>query len=165
MRKYRGLLKYLSPYKKNITGYLGFVILSIVFSVFSIAMLFPFLQLIFNSNNLVIVKPKIAFDSTSILNLLQYFISNIIIKHDKLFALASVCAFIVLSILLKNIFLYLSTYMMSPIRNGMMVQLRNDLYNKVLTLPIGYFTEQRKGDLMSRMTNDTFELEITVIVC
>ena len=56
-------------------------------------------------------------------------------------------------IFFKNLFLYLSYYVLSPMRNSVMTKLKNDLYNKILSLPIGYFTEQRKGDLISRMTN------------
>ncbi len=162
MKKYLVLLKYLKPYNKNIIIFFGAIILSIIFSVVSIAMLFPFMQLIFNSDQLVTVKPQLTFESVNVLKYLQYFLSNLIIQHSKQFALAAVCIFIVISIVLKNLFLYVSIYAMAPIRSGMMVQVRNDLYNKILTLPIGYFTEQRKGDLMSRMTNDTWELESTV---
>ena len=162
MKKYAGLIKYLKPYKKNIILYIAFVIFSVVFSVFSIAMLFPFLQIIFGGNAIITSKPALAFNSTDLLNLLQYHLGQLIIHYNKEMALAAVCIFIITSIILKNLFLYLSIYMMSPIKNGVIVHLRNDLYNKILTLPIGYFTEQRKGDLMSRMTNDTWELESTV---
>jgi subfamily B ATP-binding cassette protein MsbA len=162
MKKYLGLLRYTKPYKKNIFLYFLFTLLSIVFSVVSIAMLFPFMDIIFNGGSLVIDKPALTFSSTSILKYLQYYLSQIIQQHDKLFALAAVCVFIVVSIILKNLFVYLTYYAMSPIRNGVMVQLRNEMYDKILRLPIGYFTEQRKGDLMSRMTEDTWELESAV---
>lgn len=162
MKKYFGLLKYSKPYKKYIVLYFVFTILSIVFSVISIGMLFPFMDLIFSGASLVVDKPEFSLNATSILKLLQYYLSQIIIHHNKLYALKLVCIFIILSILLKNLFVYLTYYAMSPIRNGVMVQLRNDIYNKILQLPIGYFSEQKKGDLMSRMTEDTWELESAV---
>ncbi|MCW3088536.1 MAG: transporter ATP-binding protein, partial [Sediminibacterium sp.] len=162
MKKYIGLLKYLKAYKRNIILYFVFVVLSIVFSVVSIAMLFPFLQIIFSDTAMTTVKPALSFNAGAVLNTLQYYLGQLIITHDRLYALGVVCIFMISAILLKNLFLYLSIYMMSPIRNGIMVQFRNDLFNKILTLPIGYFTEQQKGDLMSRMTNDTWELEATV---
>ena len=162
MEKYFGLLKYSKPYKKYIVLYFVFTILSIVFSVISIGMLFPFMDLIFSGASLVVDKPEFSLNATSILKLLQYYLSQIIIHHNKLYALKLVCIFIILSILLKNLFVYLTYYAMSPIRNGVMVQLRNDIYNKILQLPIGYFSEQKKGDLMSRMTEDTWELESAV---
>src|SRR6478609_5669957 len=162
MKKYIGLLKYLKPYKKNIVLYFIFVIFSVAFSVVSIAMLLPFLQIIFGNTSAITVKPVVQFNASSVLDLFQYHLNQLVVTHDRMFALGAVCIFIVSTILLKNLFLYLSIYMMSPIRNGVMVQFRNDLFSKILTLPIGYFTEQQKGDLMSRMTNDTWELESTV---
>ncbi len=125
-------------------------------------MLWPFLKIIFDNDGLVTTKPELSFKSEVLFKTLQYYLGIIIKEHSKSYALAMVCVFIVSSILLKNIFLYMSCYLITPIRNGLMVNLRNDLYKKILTLPIGYFTEQRKGDLMSRMTNDTAELENTV---
>ena len=162
MKKYLGLLKYLKPYKGNIVSYFVVIILSVVFSIASVAMLLPFMEIIFNGDQLVTVKPEITSSSKSILEYLKYFLSQLIIEHSKHYALAVICIGIVISIFLKNVFVYLSYYAMSPIRNGMMIQLRNDLYNKILTLPIGFFSEQRKGDIMSRMTTDTWELESAV---
>jgi len=165
MRKYSLFFKYLKFYKRGIAKYFGCVLLSVVFSVFSIALLFPFLEIIFNNDTTTVVKPaSISFSSTSILQTLRFQVSNIIAIHGKLYALGFVCIFIIVTILLKNVFLYLSFYVMSPIRNGIVLRLRKDLYDKILKLPIGYFTEQKKGDLMSRMTNDIGELEFGVAV-
>ncbi len=162
MKKYLGLLKYLHPYKKNIVLYFLYILLSVLFGIFSIAMLYPFFEIIFNNGQLVTTLPAFSFSSKYLIANMQYYLSDIIINHSKIFALAGVCIFIIIAILLKNVFVYLSYYVMSPIRNGMMVQIRKDLYNKILSLPIGYFTEQHKGDLISRMTNDTWELESAV---
>lgn len=161
MKKYLGLVKYLKPYRKNIVLYLIFVLFAVIFSVVSIAMLFPFLEIIFN-NKLVTEIPPFELSGEWVLDYMRYYFSMIIQAHSKTYALGLVCIFIVTAIFLKNLFVYLSYYAMSPIRNGMMVQLRNDLYNKILTLPIGFFTEQKKGDIISRMTNDTWELESAV---
>ncbi len=162
MKNYLGLLKYLRPYRRNVFLYFLFILLSVLFSVISITMLFPFLQIIFNGDKLVTIKPALTFSSTSVINTLQYYLSKIIIEHDKLFALSLVCVFIIFAILIKNAAVYMSYYVMSPMRNGMLMQLKNNLYDKILTLPIGFFTEQKKGDLMSRMTNDMSDLEVAV---
>ena len=162
MKNYLGLLKYLAPYKRNIVLYFTFILLSVIFSVVSLAMLFPFLEIIFDGNKLVTVKPVLNFSSSSVISTLQFYLCQIIISHSKLFALAIVCLFITFAIMLKNASVYMSYYVMSPMRNGMLMQLKNNLYDKILTLPIGYFSEQRKGDLMSRMTNDMSELESAV---
>jgi ATP-binding cassette, subfamily B, bacterial MsbA len=162
MKKYLGLLKYLHPYKKNIVLYIVFIVLSVLFGMFSITGLFPFFQIIFNNAAPITVKPTFSADSEYLFNILNYYQSSIILQYGKASALGVVCILIIVGILLKNVFVYLSYYVMSPIRNGMMVQIRKDLYNKILSLPIGYFTEQKKGDLISRMTNDTWELESAV---
>jgi ABC-type multidrug transport system fused ATPase/permease subunit len=70
---------------------------------------------------------------------------------------------IVLFVALKNIFLYLSIYILAPLRNAILRRLRNELFVKILSLPIGYFTDERKGDIMSKMTNDINEVEVSVI--
>ena len=162
MKNYLGLLKYLAPYKRNIVLYFTFILLSVIFSVVSLAMLFPFLEIIFDGNKLVTVKPVLNFSSSSVISTLQFYLCQIIISHSKLFALAIVCLFITFAIMLKNASVYMSYYVMSPMRNGMLMQMKNNLYDKILTLPIGYFSEQRKGDLMSRMTNDMSELESAI---
>jgi len=86
-----------------------------------------------------------------------------IIEQDKIKGLVVICLFIIAATLLKNLFLYLSYYISSPIRSATVTYLRNDLYEKILALPIGYFTERRKGDLISRMTNDIYEIEASII--
>ena len=78
-------------------------------------------------------------------------------------ALALICVIIVVSIFFKNLFLYLSFYILNPLKNSIVNTLRSELYNKILHLPIGYFTEKRKGDLISRTTNDVYEVEGSVI--
>lgn len=84
-------------------------------------------------------------------------------ENGKVKALAIVCVVILLSILLKNLFLYLSYYVLNPVKNAIGNSLRIDIYDKILRLPIGYFTEKRKGDLMSRTTNDLGEVETSVV--
>ncbi len=150
--------------------YVIFVLLSIIFSLVSLAMLAPFLQLLFNIDKLVTVKPVWTFSATSILNYLKYFLSSIITRYDKQgngvgreYALALVCGIIICSIFLKNMFVYLSFRVLSPMRNYVMTKLRSDLYKKILDLPIGFFTEQRKGDIISRMSNDANEVEWSVM--
>ncbi|MEJ7768193.1 MAG: ABC transporter transmembrane domain-containing protein, partial [Chitinophagaceae bacterium] len=163
MKRYAGLLKYFKPFKRSIALYMLFTILSIVFGIVSISMLIPFLDVLFNPGQRVNDLPPLHFDAGSILKTLSYYLSQVINEQGVITALAYICAIIITSIFLKNLFLYLSYYVLSPMRNNVMTRLRNDLYNKILSLPIGYFTEQRKGDLISRMTNDTWELEGTVV--
>ena len=162
MKKYIGLLKYLKAYKKNISLYLASIIVSILFSIISIAMLFPFLEIIFGTKQIVVIKPILSFNTSSIISYLQYLVSHLVQSKGSTFTLATVCIFIILAIFFKNLFLYCSYYVLTPLRNGFSMRMRKDLFEKILSLPIGYFTEKKKGDLMSRLTNDMAELETAV---
>lgn len=162
MKKYLGLLKYILIFKRNIILYLLTIVASIIFSIVSIAMLFPFLEIIFSSKQEIIAKPEFAFSSSFFLGYFKYIISQVVNDHGAVYALKAVCIFIVIAIFLKNIFLYLSYVVLTPLRNGVGVYIRDDLFKKILSLPIGYFTEKKKGDLMSRMTNDLGEIETAV---
>ena len=166
MKNLSRIFKYLFAYKKYLGSYLFFVILSIIFGLISLGMLAPFLQLLFGKEDLVTVQPLFEYSAQGILDTMKYYLSKIIIadpEHGRITALGWLCVVIIISILLKNLFIYLSFRMLAPMRNGVMTKLRSDLYHKVLYLPIGYFSEQKKGDLMSRMSNDTNEIEWSVL--
>ena len=139
-----------------------FITLSIVFSLFSLGMLTPFLDLIFGKSALNSL-PVNTIDASSIKDVIYGFLQNNIAKYGKSYALGWICLFIIVSIFLKNLFLYLSYYFLAPIRNEVTRKYSKLLYNKILALPIGYFTEQRKGDILSRSSNDIAELENSVV--
>lgn len=164
MKKYSRVFFYLKNYKLNIFLYFLFTLLSIVFSIVSLGMLMPFLELIFNAgkesafgglaNNSS--NPVIAFIREQLMKTVSQ-------PNGKIKTLEYICVLIVIFIFLKNLFVYLSSYVLNPVKNAIVNHLRSDLYNKVLQLPIGYFTEKRKGDLISRITNDIGEVESSVV--
>ena len=159
MKKYSRVFGYLTQYKSSIAWYFISILLSIVFSILSIGMLLPFMQLIFGVNQEGLPKastnPVVQFVSRQL---------DQLIHHGSVYhALGVVCILIIVSIFLKNLFLYLSYRAMGPVKNKIVNHLRVDMYNKVLQLPIGYFTEKRKGDLISRMIYDVSEVEGSVV--
>jgi len=164
MKQFKRIFKYLAGYKGNIGSYFLFIVLSIVFSMVSLAMLAPFLQLLFGIEKLTLGKPEFIFSAKGILAHMRYVISTLINDKGAESALAFICGIIITSVFFKNVFLYLSYRVLAPMRNGVMTKLRGDLYEKVLKLPIGFFTEQRKGDLISRMSNDANEVEWSVMM-
>jgi ATP-binding cassette, subfamily B, bacterial MsbA len=164
MKQFQRIFKYLRDYKGKIVLYFLCILLSIVFSMVSLAMLAPFLKLLFNQNDLVTTRPEAILSASDLLDFLMYQISKLIMENGTEAALAFICLIIISAILLKNVFLYLSYRILAPMRNGVLTRLRGDLYDKVLKLPIGYFTEQRKGDLISRMSNDANEVEWSVMM-
>jgi subfamily B ATP-binding cassette protein MsbA len=160
MKQYSRVFNYLKEYKSAIAWYFISILLSIIFAIASIGMLFPFMQLIFDKKGSL---PKMSTSSNPIVKFLSDQLNSLINSGDKFHALGVVCILIIISIFLKNFFLYLSYRAMGPIKNGIVTRFRVDLFNKILELPIGYFTERRKGDLMSRITTDVGEVEGSVV--
>ncbi len=126
-------------------------------------MLMPFMDLIFGSSALTQAIPVTPGASASIKDVVYGFLQQSIAQHGKIFALGWICFGIITTVLLKNLFLYLSYYFLAPIRNQVTRKYSKLLYEKILKLPIGYFTEQRKGDILSRSSNDIADLENSVI--
>ncbi|MES1214478.1 MAG: ABC transporter ATP-binding protein [Bacteroidota bacterium] len=163
MKKYSRIFKYLGNYKGQILLYFLFVILSIVFSVVSLGMLAPFFDLIFKQDNSGLQTQGDNPLINSLKDLIIQQRDSTGIFSGVLGILGLICIVIIVSILLKNLFLYLSYYVLNPLKNKIVNNLRLELYNKILQLPIGYFTEQRKGDLISRITNDVNEVDGSVV--
>jgi subfamily B ATP-binding cassette protein MsbA len=155
-----------AKYPKLIFTYFGCNVLSNLFSVVSLGLLSPFLLLIFKKQN--IVQPESVktgfFSEMNPLNQFKIWLSDVVKTPDgDIKALAVICILILVFIILKNIFLYLSQYFLTPVRNSVVNDMRTKMYQKILVLPIGYFNDQRKGDIMSRLTNDLSDVESSVI--
>lgn len=169
MKNIFGILPYVKGYWKYAIWNIIFNILSVVFSVFSIAMLFPFLQVLFSDNNskldeiIAKGKPAFQFSTNGILDSINYMLAHNTIEHGKTHVLSLICVFIIVTILLKNLFRYLAMYSLAPIRNGVVKDLRNKIFKKTLELPLSYYSEERKGDIISRMTTDVQEIEWNIM--
>jgi subfamily B ATP-binding cassette protein MsbA len=163
MKKFIRIISYIKEYKAYMGLYTLFISLSIVFSLFSLSMLVPFMDLIFGSTELSGVVKATNSSNTGLKDSLYNFLQNNIAQYGKVAALGWICFGIITAVLLKNLFLYLSFYFLAPIRNAVTRKYSKLLYNKILQLPIGYFTEQRKGDILSRSSNDIAELETSIM--
>ena len=163
MKKYSRVFKYLRHYKSRIGLYFLFILLSIVFSIVSVGMLMPFLDLIFKGKTGA--SELVKSTTNPVLKYVRDLLVDIMNTGDngKFKALGIICILILIFIFLKNLFLYLSYYILNPVKNAISNKLRAEIYDKILRLPIGYFTEKRKGDLMSRTTNDLAEVETSVV--
>ena len=163
MKRFSTILKYLSDQKGYVALYFIFNLLSVLFSLVSLTMLVPFLQLLFGKEKMVEQMPRVTFSASSVLDYIKYILGILIREHGPIYALGAICVIIIFSIFFKNLFLYLSLRILGPMRNRVLNRLRSDLFAKILDLPLGFFTEQRKGDLISRMSNDINEIEWSVI--
>ncbi len=162
MKNYARVFRYIRQYKSEAFLYILFIILSIVFSLISLGMLFPFLEMIFNADGPGTAKLTSSTENPAVA-FIRNTLRNSIDTRGKTDTLLLICILIVISVFFKNLFLYLAYYVLNPLKNKIVNRLRNELYDKMLHLPIGYFTEKKKGDVMSRMTNDVFEVEASVI--
>jgi len=161
MKKISRLLTYLAEYKGKIGLYFIFNLLSILFGLVSFALVIPVLKVLFY-NTPEAPGPSRTLSIGSIDQAYEYF-KDLLLQQNKLTALAYICFAVVIFTILKNLFLYFALYILNPLRNAVLRRLRDDLFTKTLSLPIGFFTEERKGDLISRMTNDINEVELSIM--
>ena len=158
------LLGYLRNYRANVALNVVSNILTALFTALAIPLLKPFLELLFDRKELVLKAPEGSL--LSVQNLSEFFsytVSRLIVEQGKEAALVYVCSWIVLVFFFKNLFRYLSLFFMAPVRNGIIRDLRRQLFDKLLILPLPYFSEERKGDLMSRISADVQEVEWSIL--
>lgn len=165
MGKYARIFAYLSRYRGQLFAYVVCILLSTVFSILSIGMLMPFLDLIFTGKSSTLELAAQSQEGSDLMTWVRLRMNDVARANNDnpMAVLWLICGFMLGSILLKNLFLYLSLYILNPLKNRVVTGFRADLFDKVLHLPIGYFTEQRKGDLMSRITNDITEVENSIV--
>jgi len=161
------LLRYYLPYKRLLTLAIGCNILMSLFVVVSIPALLPFLQILFSdpngNGNVGRASSPSNVENTSIQHQLDTFFEQLLLNHGREGALLIVCSFLVLTFLGKNLFRYLSLYFLAPVRNGVVRDLRQKMLRKMLDLPLSFFSEERKGDLMSRFSADVQEVEWSIM--
>lgn len=163
MKSLRIIFSYIKKYPKLVFGYFSLNMLSALFSLISLAMLAPFLSLIFGLQEAGNLKPS-RFRLGNFTDTIYAQLSSLTQDDQgKITALGMICLVLVTAILLKNIFLYCSLYLLTPIRNNIINDMRTDMFKKILDLPVGFFNEQRKGDIMSRLTNDLQDVEFSTI--
>jgi len=164
MKAFWRIVRYAYPYK-------GTVILSVlanlfatVFALASIGLVVPVLQIIFDNTKAPEQAPVFDGDIMAYAeDFLSYEIGTRMEAIGQQEALLYVCFWVISAFFLKNVFRYLALYLLAPMRNGITRDIRLDLHRKLLALPVGYFTEQRKGDIISRMTADLKEIENGVL--
>ncbi len=140
-----------------------FNMLTVFFSLFSVVMIIPFLQLLFDKIPKVVVRPEFSFSANWFIEYMKFFLSKEILENGQLAALVKFCLGIALLFFFKNLFRYLAVYFLAPIRSGAVRDMREELYAKFLSLPLSYYSKERKGDIISRLTDDVKEVEISII--
>lgn len=163
MKKFYRVLAYIKPY----WGYAGlnviFNLLTIIFSLFSFALLIPFLNLLFGINELVTDKPEFSLSTDALLNFLNYHISQVIMSEGKMQALVYICAVILSAFFFRNLARFFAMYFMANVRIGAVRGMRDDIFSKMLILPLSFYSKNRKGDIIARITSDVQEIEHSIM--
>ena len=161
--KFNRVLGYVKPYWGSVTMNIVFTILATIFSLFSFSMIVPFLNLLFNPDNLITVKPEFSLSSDALLETMNYYISSIIISKGQKMALLFICVMLVFAFFLRNLTTYMASYYMAAVRVNSIKDLRAELYNKILVLPLSFYSKQKKGDIIARITTDLQEIEVSIM--
>ncbi len=156
-------LKYIKPYKKH--AFLSIIsnVFFALFSTLSFIVFIPLLEILFKEEKRTHIAPPIWQGITHLKQFLNdyvdYYWVSYINLHGFKGALVAIMILIIFIILMKNIFNYSALYFMTFLRNGILKDMRNDMYTKIINLPISFFSEKRKGDVITRMTSDVVEVQ------
>ena len=166
MNHFKDILKYEKKYRKFTLLNILFNIFYAIFNVLSVLAFIPVLGILFETEKKITTQPEY----TGISNIGSYlkesfyhFISQKIENDGQINTLLFICLLALSLFFLKNFFRYLASYVITFLRTGIVKDIRDKLYNKIVELPISYFTEKRKGDIIARMTADVQEVEVSIL--
>lgn len=166
MNHFKEILKYEKKYRKFTILNIVFNIFYALFNVLSVLAFIPVLGILFETDKKEIAKPTYE-GIKNLGNFLKdsfyHFVAEKIENEGQINALLFICLLAISLFFLKNLFRYLASYVITFLRTGIVKDLRDQLYHKIVELPIAYFTEKRKGDIIARMTSDVQEVEVSIL--
>ena len=163
MQYFLRILSYLKPYTPFAVLNIFCNALSVLFSLVSLTMVIPFLGILFETQEKVYNPPPLGISAIAIKENFYALVSSIIDNKGKAEALMFICILVLITFFLRNLFRYFSLFFLTPIRNGVVHDLRMDLHKKIISLPLPFFSEKRKGDLTARLTSDLVEIEWSIM--
>ena len=166
---FKVLKRFVPPYKKYLILSVFFTLLSAVLNVFSFMVLIPILQILFKVSEPVQVE-FIAWSAMNsdnakdvLMNNAQYFMNGFIAEHGESVMLMLLGVFLIVMTLLKTASYFASSAAMIPMRTGIVRDMRTMMYDKLVSLPLGFFSKEKKGDIIARMTGDVNEVENSIV--
>ncbi len=156
------IIPFLKPYKNNVVWNVIFNVLYALFSTLSFIALIPMLDVLFKDAEKISTKPELTsiWDITKFgKDYLYYYITKLTDENGAQYALLLVVTIIIVTFLLKNLFNYLALNHLLLLKNGVLKDIRNKMFDKIIDLPVSYYSEKRKGDVMARMLNDVNEVK------
>ena len=168
MREFLQVLRrFIPPYKKYLAASIGFNILSALLNIFSFAALIPILQILFQTGDAEAATEWMAWDwghaQEVLMNNLNYTVNGLVADYGQTTTLLFIGLFLAITTAMKTGAYFLSSATIIPIRTGVVRDIRNQLYRKITSLPLGFFSEERKGDIIARMSGDVQEVESSIM--
>ncbi len=163
MKSFLKILRYARPYWVFALLNVAFNILAVIFSLVSFTLFIPVLQMLFHQMAIPESAPPLRMEINAVKDNFYYFTGQMLERYGNERMLIYISLLIAVLYFLKNLFRYLAMYFLAVVRNGVVKDLRNDLYHKVLILPLSFFNEKRKGDIIARMTTDVQEVEWSIM--
>lgn len=168
MNTYLRILSYARPYRRYFPIYVLYTILAIVFGLLNFTLLKPLFDVIFEQvgpgeMDKYLTKPAFSFSLAYFMHMFNHYFLQIAEIYGKFGTLVYVCIIIVVSVFLSNLFTYLSGVVLAKVRAEVIKKMRLDIFQKTTQMHIGFFSNERKGDLMSKMTNDIQEVENSIV--
>ena len=161
------LRRFVPPYKKYLFLSIFFNVSSAVLNIFSFAALIPILQILFQTGDAEAATSVMAWDWSNVqevlMNNLNYYVNGLIADYGPTTTLLLIGVFLATTTMLKTGFYFLTSACIVPIRTGVVRDLRNQIYQKITSLPLGFFSEERKGDIIARMSGDVLEVESSIM--
>ncbi len=163
MKNFLKIFSYLKPYWFYALLNVLFNVFAAFAALFSFTMVIPFLGILFDTQEMVTEAIPFEFSVDYFKHIFNYYISQLILTQGKAMALLLVSIIVVVMSLFKNLFRFMALYYTAPIRTGTVRDIRKQIFNKILKLPLSYYTAARKGDVISRITSDVHEIEISIM--
>ena len=168
MKEFLNVLKrFVPPYKNYLVLSVIFNILSAILNIFSFAALIPILQILFQTSDAETATSLMAWDwgniQTVLMNNMNYYVNGLIAEWGQTTTLLFIGLFLAVTTFLKTGAYFLSAATIIPIRTGVVRDIRNQVYQKITSLPLGFFSEERKGDIIARMSGDVQEIENSIM--
>ena len=157
------ILRHVRSYLSYVFLNIGSNIISVIFSLFSLTMIIPFLGILFGTQEKVYQAKPLSLNAASIKENFYLFLSTTIDNKGNVEALLLICVIVLIMFFIKNLFRYLALFFLTPIRNGVIHDIRMDLHKKILGLDLAFIGSKRKGDLTSRLTSDLVEIEWSIM--
>jgi subfamily B ATP-binding cassette protein MsbA len=159
MKRFFKIFRRLAPYKNWLGLSIFFNILTAIFTIAGIPLFIPFFELLFNTREAVASGQAASGIKADLVRLF----GDLLIHEDPQISLRYIIFLIIVIFLLKNLFRYFALFFMAPVRNGFLRDMRRDLYNHLIDLPTQFFKQNKKGDLLSRMSMDIQETENSIL--